>query len=96
MSKTNEQVWSISGMLNLSRDIQDKFREHPNEVGMGYLVHLVHAMFFGIETLLYALMFMFHAVFPFWCITSGNDGIKAMAEEFTDEDYNDALGNKEL
>lgn len=63
-----------------------RFKKHPNEVGVGYIVHAVHAMGYAAETIVYGLMFLFHAIFPFWCTTSGSSGIKSLARKFEEKD----------
>jgi hypothetical protein len=82
MSETSEQIFGRSGVLNMIKDIQAKFVEHPNEKSKGYVVHLIYAWATAAETATYALMLVIHGVFPFWFQTSGTDGIKKMAKEF--------------
>ncbi|MEM7254775.1 MAG: DUF6356 family protein [Pseudomonadota bacterium] len=54
------------------------FTEHPASVGETYGEHFRHASGFGFTMLIGGLACLVHAVFPFLCLTTGSDRIRAL------------------
>ena len=54
------------------------FTEHPATVGETYWQHLRHATGFGVTMLVGGLACLVHAVFPFFCLTTGSDRIRRL------------------
>ena len=69
-----------------TKSLQENFRCHPNAQGIGYITHAIHAACFGLDAIACGGMFLFHALFPFWCESAGSDGLKRMADHFREKD----------
>ena len=57
------------------------FSEHPASVGETYFGHLLQASAFGLRMVFAGLACILHGLFPFLCITTGSDTMKALHDE---------------
>jgi len=61
----------------------NKFKKHPNEVGMSYIQHLFFALNLSSELFISAVCSFIHAFFPFYFTTYSSDKIRKLNEHFT-------------
>ena len=54
------------------------FTEHPASVGESYGQHFASALSFSLAMLGAALACLVHAIFPFWCVTTGSDTVRRL------------------
>jgi hypothetical protein len=54
------------------------FTEHPASVGESYGQHFASALSFSLAMLGAGLACLVHAIFPFWCVTTGSDTVRRL------------------
>ena len=54
------------------------FTEHPASVGESYGQHFSSALSFSLAMLGAGLACLVHAIFPFWCVTTGSDTVRRL------------------
>jgi len=59
------------------------FTEHPATVGETYFSHLLRASTFGVRMLIAGIACILHGLFPFLCVTTGSDSMKALHDEMS-------------
>lgn len=89
------------------QQIQEKFKEHPKNVGETYGEHFKNATYFCVCSLVCSVIFFVHAVFPFLFETTGGclvthleqqirgDRVKSASLDVQEENSEEGIGIKE-
>jgi hypothetical protein len=86
---------SIREKLNLvSNTIVDKFNEHPKQNGQSYQKHFMNSMYFGLCSMVCALIFFLHAIFPFLFEKTGGNVVKHL-QNYTEHSHCSSRNNSE-